>query len=486
MNYFNKISGVFIMILFSVSIVKSIPPDTLWTKTIGEDGNLSAFSVYATPDGGFMLGGYATVSGYRDFYMVKTDGEGEVIWEKTFGDDDRFESANCMIETTDGGYMLAGNRSQDPPNSNKTDFYMVKTDADGVYLWSSILGFDSISETAQCIAQTSDGGFILCGSYWATSQTGYDVLLVKTNSLGLQEWRQLLSFDPGMAEHALGVQQAADGGYLVTGKTQAFTTNYDYNAYILKTTIVGEIEWLQTYGNDWPWYEVANHLIHTSDGGYLICGNQDNDGIDKNWYVVKTDGSGSQIWSDNSIGGTYHDGAYGACETFDGGYAVTGNVHQGVWKSYIAKFNVNGDTLWTKMWGTGDDNSQYNYAIQQLEDGGYVTVGSTTTNGGLRIYLTRLSPETVGIQQQNEIGFLRCNPNPFSSTTVIQYNQKSKGHINISIYNAYGQRINELVNGTLYSGDYEFEFNASKYPSGIYFCVMSSGDANLTIKILHR
>jgi len=488
---YNQIASTLLFILLPTSIVVAQAPDTLWTKSIGETGSQIAYAVFPTSDGGFMLGGYTTGSGSGDYYMVKTDNEGEVIWTKTFGEEGRYESANWMIETADGGYILAGGRGQDPPYSSNADIYLVKADANGDVQWSSIIGFEDVSESANCIVQTSDGGYIVCGSYWATSQTGYDVFLVKTTDLGVQEWRQVLNFEEGMADRAYGIEQANDGGYLVTGETQAFTTNYDDNTYILKTNIVGEMEWLKTYGGSWPWYENSNHIIHTSDGGFFLCGNQDNDGADKNWFVVKTDGNGDQLWSNNTIGGTYHDGAFYACETTDGGYAVTGNYHQDVWKAFITKYNVDGDTLWTKMWGTGDDNSQYNYVIQQLDDGGFITAGSTTTNdGGHNIYLTRLSPDQVGIYNpdylisNNEIELLENKPNPFSSKTVIPYNLHTARNVNISVYNVYGQKIEELVNTFQLPGIYDVEFDCKNCVSGIYYCVLSSGNEILTRKLI--
>ncbi len=489
----NQIVKIFLFLFLPTSMVMAQAPDILWTKSIGESESQVAYAVFPTGDGGFMLGGYITSTGYRDFYMVKTDGEGEVIWTKSFGEDARYEAAKWMIETVDGGYILAGGRGQDPPYSSNTDIYLVKTDANGEVQWSSIIGFEDISESANSIVQTSDGGYIVCGSYWATAQTGYDVLLIKTTDLGVQEWRQVLNFEDGKAERAYGIIQADDGGYLVTGKTQAFSINYDYNAFILKTNIVGEMEWLKTYGEEWPWYELTFHIIHTSDGGFFLCGNQDNDGIDRNWFVVKTDGNGDQLWSNNTIGGTYHDGAYYACETTGGGIAVTGSYHQDVWNAFIAKYNIDGDTLWTKMWGTGDNNSQYNYAIQQLDDGGYITAGSTTTSsGGPNIYLTRLSPGTTGIHNSdydvsgNQIEFIENKPNPFSSKTTITYKLKSNRQINISVYNIYGQKIEELVSVIQPPGLYEVEFDCKDRQGGVYFCVLSSGDEIVTRKLIQK
>jgi len=488
-NLFNQRAITLLFTLLPISIVFSQAPDTLWTKSIGEGGSQIAYSLYTTSDGGFMLGGYTT-SGNADYYMVKTDDIGEVVWTKSYGEDDRYESANWMIETTDGGYILAGGRAQDPPYSSKTDIYLVKTDDDGNEEWSSIIGATDISETPNCIAQTTDGGYILCGNYWASSQTVYDIWLVKTDSLGLEEWTKVINFEDGKAEYALGVIQAADGGYIVTGETQAFQANYAENAYILKTDMVGEMVWLQTYGSPWPWYENSWSILQTSDDGFLICGNQDNDGVDKNWYVVKTDADGNELWSDNSIGGGYHDGAFFACETSDGGYAVAGNVHQGTWNPYITKFSVDGDTLWTKMWSTGDDNSQYNYCIKQLEDGGFITVGSTTTNsGGHNIYLSRLTPESVGIDykyENTDAVLLENYPNPFSKSTVISYHLNSARHVNVSIFDVYGQKIKELVSDYQSSGHYEVEFDGNKCGKGIYYCVLSSGDQIITRKLIRQ
>ena len=186
-----------------------------------------------------MLGGHTTAGGY-DFLMVKTDDQGEVVWTKSFGEDDRYESSTSMVSTVDGGYIMAGGRAQDPPYSSKTDIYLVKTDSEGNEEWTSIIGTQDISETPNCVAQTNDGGYILCGHYWASSQTVYDIWLVKTDSLGLEEWTKVINFEDGKADYAMAVIQADDGGYLVTGETQAFQANYGENAYILKTDMVGE------------------------------------------------------------------------------------------------------------------------------------------------------------------------------------------------------------------------------------------------------
>ena len=150
-----------ILLTFAYTVAQA--PDTLWTKTLA-DG--VGYSVYPLEDGGFMIGGYTSVAGYRDFYMAKTDDEGDVIWEKTFGNNDRNESLAAMIKTSDGGYLLAGNRAEDPPYNSYADVYLVKTDAEGNQEWYSIFGQGGETESPGSVAQTLDGGYILCPAHF--------------------------------------------------------------------------------------------------------------------------------------------------------------------------------------------------------------------------------------------------------------------------------------------------------------------------------
>ena len=105
--------------------------------------------------------------------------------------------------------------------------------------------------------------------------------------MGAFGWKHHYNFEQGKAEHGLWVAETPDGDFLVTGYSQAYTTNYDYDAYIMRTNSVGEFESFTNIGEPWPMYEGAHRLLQTSDGHILLCGYQNNDGLDNNWYVVK-------------------------------------------------------------------------------------------------------------------------------------------------------------------------------------------------------
>jgi len=477
---------IFLLAIFTSGYTQA--PEVLWMKDLGESSSNCGYAVYETPDNGFMIGGFTTDAGQRDFYMVKTDGDGNMIWTKEFGQDARFESLSDMVSCLDGGYLLVGSRGQDEPYSSSTDAYIIKTDADGNEEWSSIFGYDSISESVSGVCQTSDGGFALCGGYWATSQTGYDVQVFKTNSLGLEEWRYTYSFEPQTSEHSSDIIETSDGNLLITGETQAFQELWCDNMYLLCLNMVGEQLWINTYGSPWPMYEQSYAVIEHSSGGFFLAGNQNDDGLDNNWYVVRTDGFGNFLWN-NSFGGTYHDKAFTACEDIDGGFIAGGSYWDETWKAMIAKYTIEGDTLWTKLWGY-EGLSQYIYDVQALVDGGYIAVGSTQTDAEeLKIFLTRLSPDAVGVDDKpirfsgDEIELLEIAPNPISSSAKISFDLNVAGLVSVSVYNLLGDVVFENADIDLIADHHEITVDASEFPSGIYFCQVSTINYSRVVKL---
>ena len=111
--------------------------DTLWVRTYGGEGSGMGRSVIETSDGGFVATGYTTThgAGGRDVYLLKVDGDGNELWFRTFGDVG-YEDGLCVIQTPDGGYLIAGWKQLD--SWEETRIYLVKTDS---------LGYSEIKDT---------------------------------------------------------------------------------------------------------------------------------------------------------------------------------------------------------------------------------------------------------------------------------------------------------------------------------------------------
>ena len=75
-------------------------------------------------------------------------------------------------------------------------------------------------------------------------------------------------------------------------------------------------------------------------------------------------------------------------------------------------------------------------------------------------------------------------PNPFNPSTKIKFSIPKSEMVNLTIYNAAGSKVNELVNEQMNAGDHEVTFNASTLSSGIYFYTIKSSEYTETRKMI--
>jgi hypothetical protein len=152
--------------------------DTIGTNTFGGSNYDFANSVRQTTDGGYIITG-ATNSygaGGWDVYLIKTDANGIAIWTKTFGGSND-DVGNSVQLTLDGGYIITGSTQS---GAGEYDVYLIKTDANGDKLWEKTFAGSSYGE-GNSIHRHYD-------SYIITGRTGtspnYDVYLIKTDANG--------------------------------------------------------------------------------------------------------------------------------------------------------------------------------------------------------------------------------------------------------------------------------------------------------------
>ena len=233
---------VFVLLVFGfvVSVEASL---TTWSRTYGGENVDSAESVIQTSDGGYTIVGCTESfgDGLRSFWLVKTDSYGIGGWTRTYGGE-RLDVAYSVVETSDGGYAIAGLTYSFGAGS--ADFWLVKTDATGNMQWSQSYGGEG-DDRAESLIESTDGGFVLAGvkdavrHQWDGHPIGGNFLLVKTDASGSMEWNRTYGGDSVAWAHSM--VQTSDGGYAIAGEKSG-------DFWLIKTDKYGIIpEWYPPY-----------------------------------------------------------------------------------------------------------------------------------------------------------------------------------------------------------------------------------------------
>jgi len=215
----------------------------------------------------------------------------DILWTKTFGGNN-MERAYSVQQTSDCGFIVAGYTSS--YGVGNFDAWLVKTDTLGNEEWNQTYG-GTEDDCAHDVKQTSDGGFIIVG-YTDSFGPGYhNVYIIKADEQGNEEWyRTFGNYD----NRGNAVQQTDDGGYIIAGATWIQGSNDYFDVWLIKTDLNGNEEWNKTYGG-YEWDE-ANSVQQTADGGYVLGGYSNYD-----VYLVKTDSEGNKKWSHRYAGSSY-------------------------------------------------------------------------------------------------------------------------------------------------------------------------------------
>ena len=371
---------LFTVLLTSINVASAsvIAPEEEWNKTYGGDKMDIAKSVFQTADGGFVFGGYMSSYmttyeiGTSDFWLIKTDSKGNELWNKSY-DGLGSEELRTALLTSDGGYLLTGTTSVDISTEN--NILLIKTDADGNQEWSKIFG-GSTHEHPFSVLQTSDGGYIILGNKmiygtrYGRETSWYDPLLIKTDSNGNEEWSKV--YDTGKYASPLYIYETVNNEYVIGGKLTVDFNKHFLHFWLMKVDSSGNKLWDKTF--ETTGYDIIGYSMQqSSDDGFIFVGSTS----DKNLWLVKMDSRGNEQWNRTISGSKYARVGY-ILQISDGGYIIVGSTLViGNSDAWIIRIDSNGTEMWNKTFGgNGYDCVSY---IQQTLDGGYIISGVTNS-----------------------------------------------------------------------------------------------------------
>ncbi len=456
---------IFFFVIMVISFQNSFSQIT-FERTYGGLLQDQGRSARQTTDNGYIVAGVTNSFGYgeNDAYLIKTDEYGDTVWTKTYGGSMN-DWAYSVWQCYDDGYVAAGSTMSFGVGS---DFYLVRTDVNGDTLWTRFYG-GSNDDVAYAVQQTSDSGFILAGSTSSYGLGSSDTYIIKTDATGDTIWTKF--YGGNGSESGQSIQQTNDNGYIVAGSTLSFGVG-KWDMHLIKTDPNGDTIWTKTYGGAED--DFAYSVQQTNDNGFIIAGatNSFSSGTEPDVYLVKTDSIGDTIWT-KTYGGPLNDFSYSVQQTNDNGYIIVGTTYMGTKRDvFLIKTDAAGDTLWTRTFGSTE--TEIGYSVMQTNDNGYIIGGSNNslTSGVFDVYLIKTTADGILTSLFDPIipGELSIYPNP---TNGIFYIDLAKDAFVVDIANIHGQLvIRKELNTNMANSTYKLDL--SSQPKGVYFISVKS------------
>jgi hypothetical protein len=299
----------------------------LWSQTYGTPYEDFAASIVQTSDGDFAVAGWTEPSNVQDadqrndvFWLIRIDSAGKTLWGQTYHPGDYCYSPS-LIQTSDGGFALAGSVEYRVNGSLVFGGWLAKVDASGNMQWNQ-----TYAQQAGNLVQASDGGFVLVVSG----------NLVKVDSAGEILWNQTYG-QPGIGP----MTKTTDGGYAMEVGDYVINiagTNRNTEYSLVKVDVSGNVQWKQSYVGP------GNQMIQASDGGYALFGDATSPNDDKDFALLKTDFLGNELWS-YMYGGLESEYPQSFIQTSEGGYLMVGSTDSfgaGLLDAYLVKTGPSG------------------------------------------------------------------------------------------------------------------------------------------------
>ncbi|MEW6378533.1 MAG: hypothetical protein AB1611_02870 [bacterium] len=241
----------------------------IWSRHFGTDGNDSLNFIQETSDQGFIAAGWTQSfeGSNRRSSVVKLGSDGSVNWYRTFGGGIH-DAAYSVAEISGVGYLVAGVASSPPTGDN---CYVRKLDKSGSFIWEKTYG-GSGDDAAYSLQLTSDGGYVLAGEKSSSGTNGKDCYCVKVDYLGDTAWEKTYGWSGD--DICYCIQPTKDGGYVLAGAT--LTAAYGLELYIIKTDSKGNTTARQggpggsSSRNSPPSYVNPDQIFHLDSGGCFL------------------------------------------------------------------------------------------------------------------------------------------------------------------------------------------------------------------------
>ncbi len=425
-----------------------------------------------------------------DYWVLKLDKAGNVLWNNTIGGI-QFEKLNSLIETKGGYYICGSSNSNDSvdksaPNVGTSlwpDYWVVKLNKSGAILWDSTYGGKNRDELS-ATTLTADGGILLAGTSYsqraALTEKSQDFLgngdywLLKIDSSGKYQWDRTIG--GALSDYLTAIDTVSNIGYVLAGysnspasfnKSDSCRGQTDY--WIVRTDKFGNPLWNKTYGGSGADYATTVKFYNSQ----IYVGGYSNSGIsgDKtsanmggmDFWTLTLDKYGSIVnqYSWGNSGDDYMTDFFPSSDT-DLVYAGYSNSPVGGDK----KYSVVGNTGLFDYWVFKTGNKKKKNNTQKLE-GTAPLIAANASTDNLKSQLS-----------------LEIFPNPVKDLLKLNYyNAAVSNSTTITVYSNNGKLLAKKV---LTESSGTFTLDISSEAAGVYYALLQNGAGSVTKKFIKQ
>jgi len=410
----------------------------------------------------------------RDFVIIKYDTEGNFIWDRRhFG-----RGVKILVDNENDIIAVGGNSDM---------LKIVKYNSNGFLMWENdFMPPESFSNYVSDV-KIDNENFIYIGAISDFSGSKEDYLTVKLDAGGSVKWYRtfngLLNYDDQLSK----IEVANSGSVYVTGRAQ---NKLDLRDYVtLKYSKTGDLIWINTFKWDSASNDFGRLIALDSNENIYVIGNSIKQAqlTTRNSHVLKYDSSGAILWvkelseNNSNLQAT-------SCIYKNNSLYFTGGIFGESFGNFkTVKLSNSGELEWSIEYDGGNNDWAEDMVLDD-QNNVYVT-GISIGSGSREDYLTIKYSQIIGIQPisteiPNTFSLSQNYPNPFNPSTRIKFAIPKSSFSELIVYDVLGRQVNSLVSEELKAGIYEAEFNASDFPSGVYFYRITAGEFLETKKMI--
>jgi uncharacterized delta-60 repeat protein len=470
--------------------------DSLWGQRYNGTGNSQdqPFDLAVDNSGNVYVTGLSVGSGTSsDYLTIKYNASGVQQWVQRYNGPvtGAGQDVAYAIAVDNRGNVYITGVSDTSRVGATGNCVTIKYNADGVQQWIAMYdGAGRQRDLGYDIAVDRSGNVYVTG-YTTVASPNLDYLTIRYDSSGSLLWSRTYNGTGNDRDIATHIGLDSSGNVHVTGLSRSSAAPYSEDYVTMKYNSNGDAAWTRRFNSTTNFGDEPQDMAVDGAGTVYVTGFGTN-GATFSTATVKYNSSGNEEWTRSNAGVA---NAYGLTLDNSGNVYVTGGATSGATRCFITKYNPAGVQQWMETYSGAGSLSDVGLLVRTDRSGNIFVGGNSSiihgANSNSDFLVLKYSPPTSVYALLSEVvmGFtLQQNyPNPFNPATTIRFSiPVGTGHAPsvLKVYDVLGREVATLVNENLEAGSYETQFDASGFPSGVYFYRLTAGTFSETKRML--